>query len=204
MKNYTKYQPDNQEINAAELPTPDELADAIIDDLLATVKTSGRIINRRILAKSIMNGFAKFELVSVDDDGDTHNDEQGDSLEKDFNQVAQIARMDFPDDLDTRYSVHVGDPDQKETFLDCGKFISEDFTTYRDAKNACELVRRILAVVDEANAQGLKIADVRDEVLAAVGKKFDVDGNPEDPDLINLRPAVEYAIKAIFDYYLTR
>ena len=59
---------------------------------------------------------------------------------------------------------------------------------------------------DSDTAQGAPVSleVIRDEVLAAVGKKFDVDGNPEDPDLINLRPAVEYAIKAIFDYYLTR
>ena len=57
---------------------------------------------------------------------------------------------------------------------------------------------------DTGTPQGVSLEVVRDEVLAAVGKKFDVDGNPEDPDLINLRPAVEYAIKAIFDYYLTR
>jgi len=59
---------------------------------------------------------------------------------------------------------------------------------------------------DSDTAQGAPVSleVIRDEVLAAVGKKFVVDGNPEDPDLINLRPAVEYAIKAIFDYYLTR
>ena len=57
---------------------------------------------------------------------------------------------------------------------------------------------------DTAQGEPVSLEVIRDEVLAAVGKKFDVDGNPEDPDLINLRPAVEYAIKAIFDYYLTR
>lgn len=57
---------------------------------------------------------------------------------------------------------------------------------------------------DTAQGEPVSLEVIRDEVLAAVGKKFDVDGNPEDPDLINLRPAVEYAIKAIFDCYLTR
>ena len=65
----------------------------------------------------------------------------------------------------------------------------------------------LVSIADDSDtAQGAPVSleVIRDEVLAAVGKKFDVDGNPEDPDLINLRPAVEYAIKAIFDYYLTR
>lgn len=57
---------------------------------------------------------------------------------------------------------------------------------------------------DTAQGEPVSLEVIRDEVLAAVGKKFDVDGNPEDPDLINLRPAVECAIKAIFNYYLTR
>ena len=64
----------------------------------------------------------------------------------------------------------------------------------------------LVSIADDSDtAQGAPVSleVIRDEVLAAVGKKFDVDGNPEDPDLINLRPAVEYAIKAIFDYYLT-
>ena len=72
-----KYQPDTQEKIDDALPTPDELADAIIDDLLATVKTNDRIINRRILAKSILNGFAKLELATVADDDDTEATEQG-------------------------------------------------------------------------------------------------------------------------------
>ena len=65
-----KYQPNTQEKFDDALPTPDELADAIIDDLLATVKTNGRIINRRILRKSIINGLAKLALVTIAADDD--------------------------------------------------------------------------------------------------------------------------------------
>ena len=72
-----KYQPDTQKEIDDALPTPDELADAIIDDLLATVKTNGRIINRRILKDSILHGFTKLELATVADDDDTEANEQG-------------------------------------------------------------------------------------------------------------------------------
>lgn len=72
-----KYQPDTQKEIDDALPTPDELADAIIDDLLATVKTNGRIINRRILKDSILHGFTKLELATVADDDDTETNEQG-------------------------------------------------------------------------------------------------------------------------------
>ena len=200
-----KYQPDTQEKFDDALPTPDELADAIIDDLLATVKTNGRIINRRILKDSIINGFAKLELVSVvkdckQDDCRTTKFSYADEL----NNFADIVRVGNDDDAEISYAVFIGDPDLKYTFLDLGRFIHEEnFTTYRDAQNALALVRRTLELVDENLAMGLKLSDVRDEVLAAVAKKFDVDGDPNDPDFLNLRPAVEHAIKKIFDYYIS-
>ena len=128
MKNYKKYQPDTQEINPVELPTPDGFANFLAGEILLDIKRNGRIISQQLLKDSILSGLAKLDLVTFADDSDT------------------------------------GTPQGEPVSLEV----------------------------------------IRDEVLAAVGKKFDVDGNPEDPDLINLRPAVEYAIKAIFDYYLTR
>lgn len=77
MKKHEKIKVDAQEKIDDALPTPDELADAIIDDLLATVKTNGRIINRRILKDSILHGFTKLELATVADDDDTEANEQG-------------------------------------------------------------------------------------------------------------------------------
>lgn len=120
-----KYQPTNQEVNDAVLPSPDAFAGVIADEILLDIKKNGRIISQQLLKDSILSGLAKLDLVSIADDSDT------------------------------------------------------------------------------AQGEPVSLEVIRDEVLAAVGKKFDVDGNPEDPDLINLRPAVEYAIKAIFDYYLT-
>ena len=57
---------------------------------------------------------------------------------------------------------------------------------------------------DDTQGAPISLEVIRDEVLAAVAKKFNIDGNPDDPDLLNLRPAVEYAIKAVFDYYIVR
>lgn len=45
---------------------------------------------------------------------------------------------------------------------------------------------------------------VRDEILSAVAAEFDTHGNPDDASLLNLRLAVEFAIKNIFDYYFVR
>lgn len=121
----------------------------------------------------------------------------------DFDSVVKVARIDDCDDLSVQFLALVGDPDLKFTFLDSGKAFSEMFTTYRDVINAVSLVQQTLKLVDENISQGLKLSDLRDEVLAAVSKKFAIDGNPDDPDLLNLRPAVEYAIKEIFDYYIS-
>lgn len=121
----------------------------------------------------------------------------------DFDSVVSVSRMDNRDDLSVQFLALVGDPDLKFTFLDSGKAFNEMFTTYRDAINAVSLVQKTLELIDENISQGLKLSDLRDEVLASVSKKFDIDGDPDDPDLLNLRPAVEHAIKEIFDYYIS-
>lgn len=120
-----------------------------------------------------------------------------------FDSVVKVTRMDDCDDLSVQFLALVGDPDLKFTFLDSGKAFSEMFTTYRDAINAVSLVQKTLELVDKNLSHGLKLSDLRDEVLASVSKKFDIDGDPDDPDLLNLRPAVERAIKEIFDYYIS-
>lgn len=121
----------------------------------------------------------------------------------DFDSVVSVSRMDNRDDLSVQFLALVGDPDLKFTFLDSGKAFSEMFTTYRDVINAVSLVQKTLELVDKNLSHGLKLSNVRDEVLAAVSKKFDIDGDFDDPDLLNLRPAVEHAIKEIFDYYIS-
>ena len=121
----------------------------------------------------------------------------------DFDSVVSVSRMDNRDDLSVQFLALVGDPDLKFTFLDSGKAFNEMFTTYRDAINAVSLVQKTLELVDKNLSHGLKLSDLRDEVLASVSKKFDIDGDPDDPDLLNLRPAVEHAIKEIFDYYIS-
>ena len=120
----------------------------------------------------------------------------------DFDSVVSVSRMDNRDDLSVQFLALVGDPDLKFTFLDSGKAFSEMFTTYRDVINAVSLVQKTLELVDKNLSPGLKLSDLRDEVLAAVSKKFDIDGDPDDPDLLNLRPAVERAIEDVFNYYI--
>lgn len=104
------------------------------------------------------------------------------SYAEDFDEVASVARMNDLDNSSVSYMAFVGTPNHDATFLEAGKFISEDFTTYRDAQNAIALVRRTLELVDEDIAQSLSLADVRDEVLANV----------------------ERAANEIFEYYIER
>ena len=125
------------------------------------------------------------------------------SYSKEFQEHARICKVGKDFDEFAHYMILVGDPDLEFTFLELGKFFSaEPFTTYTDAKRAYSLVQKTLELVDENISLGLKLADVRDEILAEVSKKFDIDGDPDDPDLLNLRPAVEGAIERIFNYYI--
>ena len=127
------------------------------------------------------------------------------SYSKEFQENARICKVGKDFDEFAHYVILVGDPDREFTFLELGKcFSAEPFTTYTDAKRAYSLVQKTLELVDENISLGLKLADVRDEVLAAVSEKFDVDGNPDGHDLLNLRTAVEDAIKEIFDYYISK
>lgn len=91
-------------------------------------------------------------------------------LAQEFTSVTDVARIGNADDVEIRYSVFVGDPDLKFSFLDSERFICEDFTNYRDACNALELVKRTLELVDESLAQGLKLSDVRDEIIANLNR----------------------------------
>lgn len=125
------------------------------------------------------------------------------SYSKEFQEHAQICKVGKDFDEFAHYMILVGDPDLETTFLDLGKsFSAQPFTTYKDAKLAFSLVQKTLELVDKNLSHGLKLSDLRDEVLASVSKKFDIDGDPDDPDLLNLRPAVEGAIERIFNYYI--
>lgn len=72
MKNYKKYKTDTQEINTVELPTPDAVADVIAAEILTHINEHGRVISRRLLRKSIINGLAKLALVTIAADDDTN------------------------------------------------------------------------------------------------------------------------------------
>jgi len=66
-----KYQPTNQEINDAVLPSSDGVADVIADEILLGIKRNGRIVSQQLLKDSVLSGLAKIDLVTFADDSDT-------------------------------------------------------------------------------------------------------------------------------------
>ena len=113
-----------------------------------------------------------------------------------FTNVADIGKVGKDFDDFQRYMILVGDDDCEKTFLHSGNFIcAEPFTTYADAKAALELVKDILAVVDEHIAHGLNLADVRDECIAGINHA--TSGN-----LITKRKAKQ-AVNDVCSYYLS-
>lgn len=71
MKNYKKYKPET--INTVELPTPEAVADILAAEILTHINEHGRVLSRRILRKSIINGLAKLALVTIAADDDTND-----------------------------------------------------------------------------------------------------------------------------------
>ena len=91
----------------------------------------------------------------------------------DFARVADIGKVGNDFDEYSHYVILVGSPDYETSFLDSGEFIAaEPFTTYADAKRALSLTTRTLELVDKNLEQGLKLSDVRAEVLAAISRAF--------------------------------
>ena len=119
------------------------------------------------------------------------------SYTDEFNRVAGVARISDDDDERISYSVFVGDPNSKgeDNFLGEEFFSVDDFTTYRDAQNALALVRRTLELVDKNLAMGLKLSDVRDEIIDAIAHKKNKGATTT--------LEVTRAINEIFDYYIS-
>ena len=91
MKNYKKYKPET--INTVELPTPDAVADVIAAEILTHINENGRVISRRLLRKSIINGLAKLALVTIAADDDTNDTRADDNAPVD----PTVARKDIMD-----------------------------------------------------------------------------------------------------------
>ena len=99
------------------------------------------------------------------------------------------------------FIIEVGEREPR-TFLNSGEFYCIKFSTHSDVENALELVRRTLGLIDDSvslqtdNAELLTI--IRDDVIKAVGKKFDDAplGSPKT------RANVEAAINDILNYYI--
>ena len=111
------------------------------------------------------------------------------------------SRVDVPN-APTEYFLGVGD-EEPQTFLGMGEYYDVTFSTQQAADNALKFVRKTLALVDENLSMSLKLSDVRDDVLKAVAKvyEFAYEGN-SDPDPQNYRPAIEDAIRGVFDSYI--
>ena len=95
---------------------------------------------------------------------------------EEFAQAADIVRLGDADDVRIRYAVYVGNPDEDaigegKTFDDVF-FSADDFTTWGDAAKARQLAVVALRQVDKNLEQGLKLSDVRAEVLAAISRAF--------------------------------
>ena len=117
------------------------------------------------------------------------------SYAEDFQNVAEICKVGNDFEEFSHYVILVGDPDAEFTFLDLGKAISaEPFTTYTDASRALSLVRRVLEIVDENFSYGLKLSDVRDEILAKINR------NTNDR-LIHKHDATR-AVNSVCNYYI--
>ena len=95
---------------------------------------------------------------------------------EEFAQAADVVRMGAADDVRICYAVFVGDP--VENCVGVGRpfddvfFSADDFTTWGDAAKARQLAIVALQQVDKNLEQGLKLSDVRAEVLAAISRAF--------------------------------
>lgn len=113
---------------------------------------------------------------------------------KEFNRVADVVR--YSDDAaPIRYGVLVGRPDYDFTFLDADKFISEDFSTQRDAQNAFNLARRTLEIIDEQitdESHAPIPANLRRELIKAADKAVEraIDAGIDDLDANSLYAVV--------------
>lgn len=93
---------------------------------------------------------------------------------EEFAQAADVVRLGNADDVRIGYSVFVGDKDA----IGVGRpfddvfFSADDFTTWNDADKARQLAIVTLRQVDKNLEQGLKLSDVRGEVLAAISRAF--------------------------------
>lgn len=135
------------------------------------------------------------------------------SYAENFRNVANVARIGNADDVRISYSVFVGDLDTKnnkifiggeaddfatwsdKNFLGGEFYSADDFTTWSDAAKAKQLVDVTLRLVDKNLADVLKLADVRDEIIAAIA---DIKNNDAATAFEIVR-----VVNKIFDYYIS-
>lgn len=121
---------------------------------------------------------------------------------EDFAQAADVVRMGNADDVRISYSVYVGSAD--ENCIGVGKpfddvfFSADDFTTWSDAAKARQLAIVALRQVDKNLEQGLKLSDVRAEVLAAISRAF---SRADEKDCAVSKQEVLRAADSVLGYY---
>lgn len=117
------------------------------------------------------------------------------SYAKDFIELAKVNYTCDGDGKTKNFTVVIGNHDDEEsTFLALGEVITHDFENCKDASRATELAAMVLSLVDKNLELGLKLSDVRKEVLNAIAK---TDLRHED-----YLTAARAADK-IFDYYIS-
>lgn len=111
----------------------------------------------------------------------------------------------------TSYSVDVGERENADpnhdpiTFAGIGEFYSiEGFTNYNDARQAKELVWQTLRLVDENIEMGLKLSDVKEEVLTEVAKAFNACAEDKNPNPYAMYAVIVSAINKTFNYYISQ
>lgn len=123
------------------------------------------------------------------------------SYADDFAQAADIVRLGDADDVRIRYAVYVGDPDGGIGVgrpFDDVVFSADDFTTWGDAAKARQLAVVALRQVDKNFEQGLKLSDVRAEVLAAISRAF---SRADEKGCAVSKQEVLRAADSILNYY---
>lgn len=115
------------------------------------------------------------------------------SYAEDFNEAVRIGDISDTNGDFMHCNVTVGD--NEFSFLDFEKVFGANFSTKQDAVNAVALIQQTLELVDKNLSMGLKLSDVRDEIIANINRTT-------SGKLISKHDAKQ-AVRDICDYYIS-